>query len=130
MLHGAVVNGDYEEVQKLLRQDYVNPNVIPGENNLPLSIALENDRQDIGQLLIENGAHVNQANIDCYTPLFEAVENNHISNIKFLLDNGADPNLPEYNDEYQNAILLPIWKADTVEVKAICFESIKSFGKN
>lgn len=115
MLHGAVVNGDYEEVQKLLRQDYVNPNVIPGENNLPLSIALENDRQDIGQLLIENGAHVNQANIDCYTPLFEAVENNHISNIKFLLDNGADPNLPEYNDEYQNAILLPIWKADTVE---------------
>lgn len=124
MLYGAVESGDYETIKSLLQEIYVNPNAIPrGKNkNLPLIIALQNNRQDIAKLLIENGAYVNQENNENHTSLFEAVEEFNIENVKFLLDNGADPNIPEYQDEIQNATFLPIWKAETVEIAQLLID--------
>jgi len=117
ILHDAVVSGNYERVQAVLQTEYVNPNVTPHGKNLPLSIALNNNNQDIAKLLIENGIHLNQENPSGDTPLFEAVGNSHLENIKFLLNFGADPNIPEYDaDHALTGVLLPIWNAQTVEI--------------
>ena len=59
--------------------------------------AIENN--DLGQLqkAIENGADVNEANINGATPLIAAAHNGHLNVIERLVENGADVNKANIN---------------------------------
>ena len=44
------------------------------------------------QHLVENGANINQANIDDLTPLFVSCQYGHLLVAEYLIENGADVN--------------------------------------
>ena len=64
----------------------------------PLGVASYKDFYDIAELLIHNGANVNEVSRNGMTPLFNAVLLTGKKDIvKLLLENGADPNFEQTN---------------------------------
>lgn len=97
-LREAVEKNDLDEVKFLI--DFgLSPNIKIEKENFKktiLTIALENKNMDMANLLVENGANVNEyyeynKKLDKTCPLMIAIESKDLEAIKFLLDNGATP---------------------------------------
>lgn len=78
----------------------------PGYNDhagFPCIIAaLSSDRNDVTSiidLLLDNGADINQRGVNDWTPLHYAAVNDDVSMVKYLLRKGADPTLKTRIDD-------------------------------
>ena len=100
----AVVKGRIDETSMLLRKG-ANPHVKEMVSLCtkedwavsPLHVAARMGQKEIVQLLIENGADVNERATTVGIPLHEAVAGGSVDCVSLLLSNGADPNWPEAN---------------------------------
>ena len=63
----------------------------------PLIFAVKRNNVEFVNLLIENGADINEFSYNGNTPLLQAIDNDNIEIIKLLIDNGV--NLNQYNNE-------------------------------
>lgn len=98
----AVINGDTEEVTRLLEEG-ANPNEEePEAGATALIIAADNDQTEAARILLEYGADPNKADLYGYTPLMSAVFMENKEMVELLMDAGADPHLE--NDEGMTAI--------------------------
>lgn len=91
-LINAVLKGDAERVQLLLR--YGADADQPGEYNgfRPIIYAVRSNNQRITKLLIDSGIDINNShNWDNISPLLVAVNHQFVSLVKLLLESGADP---------------------------------------
>ncbi|KAG5794504.1 hypothetical protein H9Q69_006460 [Fusarium xylarioides] len=66
----------------------------PGDINIELGRAIENEHEGIVRLLIGNGADVNYSTTSGFTPLLHATRANNEAIVRLLLENGANPDLP------------------------------------
>ncbi len=95
------------EIVKLLLKHKANADIIFGQENVwsksPLETAAFYSTPEIVQLLIDNGASVNQQNWhEKGTPLMAAVTANNLENVKILLEHKVDPNL---KDKFEHTAL-------------------------
>jgi len=89
-LCSACILGDLENVERLAREMDVNDTNQHGIR--PLELAIGNDHYPVVEILLANGAEVNQPDLHGNYPLHDAVvrpDNERI--IELLLANGADP---------------------------------------
>ena len=93
-----IKNGKITEITKYFangkNKEKINKQL--GFNGTPLHYAISEDKKDIVQLLLDNGANVNsQIGPDGKgdTPLHYALKNNNIPIMEILLENGADVNV-------------------------------------
>ena len=92
-LFTASVEGEAEEVERLLSSGMVNVNCRGGYyNSTPLYEAADRGNKEVAQLLLEGSADPNCADIDGETPLYKAVVNGDLDVVRLLLERGADPN--------------------------------------
>ena len=83
--HGARVN-------YIKSEDYCAVSTLGShQSNSPLIYSIEHGFFDMVELLINNGADVNQYNGHEQTPLIRAVECGHLPLVRLLLDRGASP---------------------------------------
>lgn len=86
------------KINDFLKQEFLNPYYqiclmhLPSED-LPLNIAIKIGNLAIAQKLIEYGANVNQTNSEMETPIFLAVRSGNLNGTRLLLKNKANPNL-------------------------------------
>ncbi|MEH7254309.1 M48 family metallopeptidase [Neobacillus niacini] len=98
----ATLNGDGEEVSRLLKEG-ADPNEQEPEGGMTaLSLAADNDQLEAAQILVENGADPNLPDNYGYTPIMGAVFMENKEMVQLLLDAGADPTFE--NDEGMSAI--------------------------
>jgi ankyrin repeat protein len=92
-LFAAVQAGSLAQVKSLIAQgadvNWQNPDLYLQTPAFPASYG---PHPDILQVLISNGAAVNQQDIDLESPLHRAAHYGHVSTAQILLDAGADPN--------------------------------------
>lgn len=90
----ALKGNDYEATQKLLEEG-ANVEEEDWLGNTLLIIAIDQDRHEFVQLLLEKGANPNSKGSRVYQalPLINAVKSNREGIVELLLDHGADPNL-------------------------------------
>ena len=98
-LHLAAELG-YLDIVKLLVQNGANIGAKKYLSETPLQTAVINDRYEISEYLLENGAEVNTDDI-LYGPLMIAVINCQVDLVKLLLFHGAAVNV-HYQFEYEN----------------------------
>nr|WP_263323537.1 M48 family metallopeptidase [Neobacillus sp. Marseille-Q6967] len=98
----AVINGDTDEVTRLLEEGADPNEQEPEVGATALIIAADNDQTEAARILLENGADPNLADPYGYTPLMSAVFMENKEMVELLLDAGADPHLE--NDEGMTAI--------------------------
>ena len=78
-------------IENFINNETVDINCVDIINNTPLIYAIENDRIDIVQLLIDKGADVNKITGEDITPLRVAInEINNMDIINLLINKGAD----------------------------------------
>jgi len=108
----AVLAGDREIVQFLARQ----PNILLNQGDYchitPLAHAIQRNRWDLAELLIESGAKVNVqvGDRDGNTPLHLAAAEGDVKRVKWLLSRGADPHFKNYRQ------LTPLEFSRSVEI--------------
>jgi len=79
------------DIKNFINNETVDINCVDIINNTPLIYAIENDRIDIVQLLIDKGADVNKITGEDITPLRVAInEINNMDIINLLINKGAD----------------------------------------
>lgn len=80
-----------DDIENFIKKHNPNINYVNLAYETPLSRAIENNRIDIVELLIEKGVDVNKVTDDNFTPLRTAIENNRNLDIfKLLINAGAD----------------------------------------
>jgi len=86
-----VIEGDVEEVQRLIREGAdVNPTDV---FDYPLLLrAAKRGSLEVVKVLLDNGAYANVGSRSGNTALMEAAGEGHVKVVKALLDNGADVN--------------------------------------
>lgn len=89
-IHEAVKYGDLARVEELLRKDPNLVNSISEDGTSPLYLAATNNRLEIAELLIKEGAQVDLPN-DYGTALHSASDEGHLEMMKLLMKHGADP---------------------------------------
>jgi ankyrin repeat protein len=91
ILAWAVSRGDKEAVKLLLfYKANVNFNNAVGENKQsPIFFVTETE---IAELLVKNGADVNQTDVNGLTPLMESVKETNLEMVRFFVKNGANVN--------------------------------------
>ncbi|GBN35175.1 Ankyrin repeat domain-containing protein 12, partial [Araneus ventricosus] len=89
-LHLAAIKGDFEKVNKLLKQG-VKVDAVDNAGWTALHEACNYGWYDVAKLLIEYGANVNAAGLQKLTPLHDAATNQHEKIINLLLEHGANP---------------------------------------
>lgn len=98
-LHKAVVSGDLEVVESLIKKG-AEVNVKNDRHCTPLHYAAEQGHVIVAELLIANGANVNAKTINGDTPLFKAICGNHRDVVELLITKGADVNTKaKWNNE-------------------------------
>jgi ankyrin repeat protein len=83
----------YTDIVELLIENKANVNESAGDNYTPLHYAIKNDNYEIAEILIENGADVDNqpdGDEDHPTPLYLAVECGWQDFVELLIDNDAD----------------------------------------
>jgi ankyrin repeat protein len=101
-IHNAVLDGNLEQVRKYLKKG-VDPNLLKSGWQSPLSLAVNNDRQEIAELLISYGADINPKSKN--SPLCEAASNGHKEMVELLVEKGADINHGLEDDNRANPLL-------------------------
>lgn len=93
-LHMAVDFGDEKAAKMLLRCAKCNVNPYTYFHRLtPLHFAAQDGRNELVELLIDNGADINARNHSLGTPLNYAVCGQNVSTVQLLIALGADVNL-------------------------------------
>lgn len=98
----ATLNGDAEEVSRLLKEGADPNEQEPEGGTTALILAADNDQLESAQILLENGADPNLQDNYGYTPLMGAVFMENKEMVQLLLEAGADPNFE--NEEGMSAI--------------------------
>lgn len=83
---------DINNIIKTLDEYPTEINLVDGT---PLNHAVNYERNEIVEYLMERGANVNALYEGDYTPLMSAVQRNNIEIVKLFLKNGADVNLKD-----------------------------------
>jgi len=89
----AAGSGDLDEVERLVVDCGVDPNIQNNDGITPLHLAAGNGRLEVVKLLLEHGADPNVQDHDGRTPLHFAVEGCYVDVVRVLLDHGADPTI-------------------------------------
>ena len=94
----AVLVGDREMVQFLARQANIRLDQGDYCHITPLAHAIQRNRWDLAELLIESGAKVNVlvGDRDGNTPLHLAAAGGDVKRVEWLLSKGADPHFKNY----------------------------------
>jgi ankyrin repeat protein len=94
-LHFAAQDGDLGQVRRLLSEG-LDINAFDDLGKTPLHYAVEKERFEVAQYLIEHGADVNARHEPSAgnTPLAEIAGNCSLRIAKLLVDSGADPTIP------------------------------------
>ena len=118
-LINVVRKGDMEAVRALLRD---NPEMAIGaqmwENSSPLHLAAQEGYQDIAEVLLSHGAHVNAKSYhNGYRPLHNAALFGKKSLVVLLLSKGSDVNAR--NDKGETPLHLAVWTGDKEVVEVL-----------
>ena len=124
-LHVATQNDNPEIVQSLLefgydinekdtRTDYWSYK----QNWTAIFDAASKPNSKVLELLIQNGAKVNQRNDQTVTPIHYAANGNSTNNVKILLHYGANPNA-EIKPFHETPLLLAVWNRNVEMVKLL-----------
>lgn len=94
----AVLSGDMEIIRLLVKNPYTKLDLGDFRHNTPLAFAIQQNRWDIAELLIEAGANVNIQIMDDEgnTPLHIAAGSGDAKRVQWLLAKGADMQLTNY----------------------------------
>jgi ankyrin repeat protein len=98
----ATMNGDTEEINRLLEEGADLNEQEPEVGSTALILAADYDQLDAAKILVENGADPNLPDNYGNTPLMGAVFMENKEMVKLLLNAGADPNFE--NDEGMSAL--------------------------
>lgn len=89
----AVLEGNRENVEKLIKAG-ADVNEGTGDSKItPLMVTVQNGNMEMMQLLMENGADPNLQTAEGITALIHAASSGEANVVKSLLDAGANPNL-------------------------------------
>ncbi|KAJ2944215.1 hypothetical protein O0L34_g18194 [Tuta absoluta] len=117
-LHVACISGNKLLVERLLAKGHP-VNVRDNAGWLPLHEACIHGRLEVANILINNGANVNDrggSNCDGITPLYDAASNGHLDVVQLLLEKGAIPSLKTDFRETPLHVLQK-WRAGTILTK-------------
>ncbi|KAF2026835.1 hypothetical protein EK21DRAFT_115456 [Setomelanomma holmii] len=91
-------DGHRRTLETLLRAGTINPNQLGIHH--PLDHVMYSCRQDLTEVLLQNGADINAKDADGQSALQNAAARGYHPNIKFLIEHGADPRgvKSTYND--------------------------------
>ena len=108
----AVLAGDVEIIKLLIRAPGIKLDRGDYRHITPLAYAVEQDRWDLAELIVEAGADVNTriGDFDGNTPLHRAAERGDLKRVQWLLDRGADPQMLNFKQ------LTPLDVARSAEV--------------
>ena len=118
LLH-TLRRGSMDGVQQLFSgNNSTNINRLLPDGALPLHVAVDAERADVVEFLLQNGAGVNSVDQAGWTALHHAVYNSNIEIVKLLLQHGADSTMKAGNflpvdlamgcDEIMTELLLPV----------------------
>jgi ankyrin repeat protein len=92
-LFRAAMNGDLDEVKRLVIDCGLDPNARNRIGSTPLHDAAWSGHPEVVRFLLERGVDPNVRNNDGWTPLHSAAKNCHVDVARVLLDHGADPTI-------------------------------------
>lgn len=115
-LSKAILEGRYEEVEKLLAQG-MPVNIVDEYGCTPLIHASVTNRYDIALLLLKHNARTDLVDITGSTALHWAIDNNNIQLCKLLLNFGANPN--SYTANGQPALFYPMLRKNQELIKLL-----------
>ncbi len=98
----AVQTNNLTSLEALLRNNPsvdVNQLSDDGNGDTLLTLAIRRDFRDIRNFLIEQGANLEEVNLNKETPLIVAVIANRLNSVQVLLDNRVDMNRKDSNEE-------------------------------
>jgi ankyrin repeat protein/WD40 repeat protein len=95
-LHLALKNQNGETIAKFLIEKGADINVVDSIGYSPLIYCLIHQKDELSEILIENGAHVN-TEVEGNTPLCYALQKSKYKIAKLLIDKGADVNVKTPN---------------------------------
>ena len=115
----AVMNNNLDEVLEALNNgaDASAINMMTGQS--ALIYAANNGNAPITNLLLENGANVNDQDNEGNTPLMIASERGHPETVKLLIESGANMNA---QDNYKRTALMKASEEGRLEVVAVLLE--------
>ncbi|CAG9316375.1 unnamed protein product [Blepharisma stoltei] len=93
----AVKAGRVMDVQKLFTSNKKLVHIVDSVGETPLHWAVKRNDKAMAQLLIVNGAKINEVDISRRSPVFLAAKLDFPEMVKILLDAGADVNIPSMN---------------------------------
>ncbi|MCX8167119.1 MAG: ankyrin repeat domain-containing protein [Candidatus Micrarchaeota archaeon] len=92
-LHLGIAFNDSEVVKKVIEEYNPDLNIRDKNGNLPLHTAVESNKADLVEFLLDRGVDVNAVNNYGYTPLIVGTNHNRIEIVEILLKRGANVNL-------------------------------------
>ncbi|XP_026742058.1 tonsoku-like protein [Trichoplusia ni] len=117
-LHVASISGNKLLVERLIAKGHP-VNIRDNAGWLPLHEACIHGHIEIANILINNGANVNDrggVNCDGITPLYDAASNGHLDVVQLLLEKGAIPSLKTDFGETPLHVLQK-WRTSTILTK-------------
>ena len=96
-LHGAVVAGDLDEVNRLVLASGEVDSQTSDDEVTPLHLAAREGHKKFARLLVDKGANPNVQDVDGKTPLHWAVRKGHRKIVDLLLNKYADVNIKDNN---------------------------------
>ena len=117
LLRTAALEGDYNEVEKLLAMN-VDVNSINQDGLTALMLASYNGNLEIVKSLIEKGAKINLQDYNGRSALMFASSGKFPATVEFLLNNEADPNLVD-SEEHFTALMFAAAEGNIDVVKLL-----------
>ena len=120
----ATKNDNYEIVQILLKFGYdvnekdTKPSLYQS-NRTAIFEAASKPNSKVLELLIQNGANVNQRDASTYTPLHRAALENCTKNVEILIQNGAEINAMSEHSSGQTPLLFALWTRNVELIKLL-----------
>jgi ankyrin repeat protein len=96
-LNHAIFDGDTESVRNIITQNKDLVNVRFSDSFTPLQIAVQENKREIFEILLEAGANVNEKNKYGLTSLMMAAWKGHKRIAEMLIANGANVNIKDNN---------------------------------